>query len=71
MPRLTLLAPDIVEMILGRQQSAQMTLAGLMRPFAVGWTEHRKSISVARILRSSAPRRTQDDVEFQSKSSIL
>jgi hypothetical protein len=43
MLRLTLLAPDIVEMILGRQQSAQMTLAGLMRPFAVGWTEQRKS----------------------------
>jgi hypothetical protein len=41
--RLTLLAPDIVEMSLGGRQSAQMTLAGLMRPFEVGWTEQRKS----------------------------
>ena len=41
--RLTLLAPDIVEAILGGRQSAQMTLAGLMRPFAVGWAEQRKS----------------------------
>ncbi len=44
--RLTLLAPDIVEAILGGRQPAQMTLAGLMRPFSVGWTEQ------ARILRS-------------------
>lgn len=41
--RLTLLAPDIVEAILGGRQSAQMTLAGLMKPFAAGWTEQRKS----------------------------
>ena len=41
--RLTLLAPDIVEAVLGGRQSAQMTLAGLMRPFAVGSTEQRKS----------------------------
>ena len=41
--QLTLLAPDIVEAILGGRQPAQMTLAGLMRPFAVGWTEQRKS----------------------------
>jgi hypothetical protein len=41
--RLTLLAPDIVEAIIGGRQPAQMTLAGLMRPFAVGWTEQRKS----------------------------
>ncbi len=44
--RLTLLAPDIVEAILGGRQPAQMTLAVLMRPFSVGWTEQ------ARILRS-------------------
>ncbi len=41
--RLTLLAPNIGEAILGGRQSAQMTLAGLMRPFAVGWTEQPKS----------------------------
>ena len=43
-PRLTLLAPDIVEAILGGRQPAEMTLAVLMRPFAVAWTEQRKTI---------------------------
>jgi hypothetical protein len=41
--RLTLLAPDVVEAILGGRQPAEMTLAFLMRPFAVEWTEQRKS----------------------------
>ena len=36
--RLTLLAPYIVEAILGGRQPAETTLAGLMRPFAVRWT---------------------------------
>ncbi len=40
--RLTLLAPDIVEAILYGRQPAQVTLGGLMRPFAVDWTEQRK-----------------------------
>jgi hypothetical protein len=35
--RLTLLAPDIVEAILDGRQPSAMTLAVLMRPFAVGW----------------------------------
>jgi hypothetical protein len=35
--RLTLLAPDFVEAILDGRQPAQVTLAVLMRPFAVGW----------------------------------
>jgi len=37
--RLTLLAPDIVDAILDGRQPAEMTLAVLMRPFAVGWAE--------------------------------
>ena len=37
--RMTLLAPDIVEAILDGRQPAEMTLAVLMRPFPVGWTE--------------------------------
>jgi hypothetical protein len=37
--RLTLLAPDIVEAILGGRQPTEMTLAVLMRPFPVGWRE--------------------------------
>jgi hypothetical protein len=35
----TLLAPDLVDVILDGWQPAQMTLAVLMRPFAVGWTK--------------------------------
>jgi hypothetical protein len=37
--RLTLLAPDIVEAILGGRQPGEMTLAGMMRPLPVGWRE--------------------------------
>jgi hypothetical protein len=37
--RLTLLAPNLVEAILGGRQLAEVTLAGLMRPFPVGWQE--------------------------------
>jgi hypothetical protein len=37
--RLTLLAPDIVEAILGGWQPVEMTLAVLMRPFPVGWRD--------------------------------
>lgn len=36
--RLTLLAPDIVEAILIGRQSAQMTLASLMRTFPLIWS---------------------------------
>ena len=39
--RLTLLAPDVVEAILDGRQPAEMTLAVLMRPFAVGWERQR------------------------------
>jgi hypothetical protein len=39
--RLTLLAPDIVEAILGGRQPAEVTLAVLLRPFPVGWREQR------------------------------
>jgi hypothetical protein len=37
--RLTLLAPAIVVSILDGRQPADLTLAVLMRPFAVGWRE--------------------------------
>ena len=37
--RMTLLAPDIVEAILDGRQPPDMTLAALMRPFAVEWSE--------------------------------
>ena len=39
--RLTLLAPDIVEAILGGRRPAQMMLAALLRRFPVGWRERR------------------------------
>jgi hypothetical protein len=42
--RLTLLAPDIVEAILGGRQPAQMTLAVLMRRFPVLWYAQRSEL---------------------------
>jgi hypothetical protein len=42
--RLTLLAPDIVEVILNRRQPAEMTLAALMQPFAVGWDAQKSGL---------------------------
>jgi hypothetical protein len=42
--RQTLLAPDIVEAILNGRQAVEVTLAALMRPFAVTWTEQRKTL---------------------------
>jgi hypothetical protein len=35
--RLTLLAPELVEAVLAGRQPRRMTLATLMRPFAVEW----------------------------------
>jgi hypothetical protein len=69
--RLTLLAPDTVEAILGGRQSTDMTLAMLMRPFAVAWTEQRKTDFCWKMLPPVAARRTQDEVAVQSKSSIV
>jgi hypothetical protein len=37
--RLTLLAPEIVEAILGGRQTAEITLPGLMGAFPVEWGE--------------------------------
>jgi hypothetical protein len=37
--RLTLLAPDLVEAILDGRQRAELTMAVLTKPFAVGWHE--------------------------------
>jgi hypothetical protein len=42
--RLTLLAPDVVEAILDGRQPPEITLAVLMQPFAVAWTEQRKTL---------------------------
>ena len=39
--RLSLLAPDIVEMILDGRQPGLLTLPGLMKPFTVDWQEQR------------------------------
>ena len=44
--RLTLLAPDIVEAILGGRQPADMTLAVLMRPFAVAASDYPRVVLV-------------------------
>jgi hypothetical protein len=39
--RLTLLAPDIVEAILGGRQQADLQLKDLLRRFPIGWREQR------------------------------
>ena len=43
-PRLTLLAPDIVEAILDGRQPENVTLPGLMEPFSVEWEQQRSPI---------------------------
>ena len=40
--RLTLLAPDIVETILGGRQSVEFTLPRLMQPFPLDWQRQRR-----------------------------
>jgi hypothetical protein len=42
--RLTLLAPAIVEAILDGRQSAETTLAVLIKPFEVGWREQANAL---------------------------
>ena len=46
--RLTLLAPDIVEAILGGRQPGDLQLDDLLRRFPVGWWEQRKELSACR-----------------------
>jgi hypothetical protein len=45
--RLSLLAPDIVEMILDGQQPPEMTLATLLEPFPVEWEGQRNVLVLA------------------------
>ena len=40
--RLTLLAPEIIEMILDGRHSTELTMAALMKPFPVEWPEQRR-----------------------------
>lgn len=47
--RLTLLAPDIVEAILDGRQPANLTLADLMEPFPMVWSEQRERWKFAKI----------------------
>ena len=44
--RLTLLAPEIVEAILDGLQQVELTLATLMRPFAVPWDDQRTAVEM-------------------------
>jgi hypothetical protein len=37
--RLTLLAPETIEMILDGRQASELTMAKLMKPFPTGWKE--------------------------------
>jgi hypothetical protein len=51
MMRLTLLAPDIVEAILNGRQPPAITLAILMRPFAVEWQQQQADLCKSECLR--------------------
>jgi uncharacterized protein (UPF0335 family) len=66
--RLTLLAPDVVEAILDGLQPPERTrtLALMMRPFAVTWTEQRKTL-IARLPRSLACLDTMPCVYLEAK----
>lgn len=44
--RLTLLAPDIVEAILGGRQPAELRLERLLRQFSIGWREQRAEMNM-------------------------
>lgn len=46
--RLTLLAPDIIEMILDGRQPAELTMAVLMKPFPVDWEGQRRFLGLDR-----------------------
>lgn len=46
--RLTLLAPDIVEMILDGRQPAELQLDALLRPFPVEWEAQRQNLGFMR-----------------------
>ncbi|MEQ9811844.1 MAG: hypothetical protein RLO50_03625 [Azospirillaceae bacterium] len=43
--RLTLLAPDIVEVILGGKQRPDVTLARVLEPFPMEWEEQKQPFS--------------------------
>lgn len=44
--RITLLAPDVVESILIGQHGPEITLATLMNPFPLDWSDQRRTISL-------------------------
>jgi hypothetical protein len=51
--RLTLLAPDIVEAILGGRQPMELQLEDLLQRFPVGWGEQRQAFGVQVAVRKS------------------
>ncbi len=47
--RLTLLAPEIIEMILDGRHPTDLTMAALMKPFPVEWEEQRRVLGINRL----------------------
>ena len=43
--RLTLFAPDIVEAILDGKQGSEVTLARVLEPFPLGWSEQKNTFA--------------------------
>ena len=44
--RLTLLAPEIIEMIIDGRHPTELTMAALMKPFPVEWPEQRRQFGI-------------------------
>ena len=64
--RLTVLAPDIIDAILDALQPAVMTLAMLMRLFAVGWIASGRGLDAARTYLGAKELRTTAKLGFVS-----
>lgn len=53
--RLTLLAPDLVEMVVNGRQPPEMTLAAVLRPFPVDWEGQSKAFNLPIVLTKPQP----------------
>lgn len=61
--RLTLLAPDILDMILDGRQGAEVTLARVLEPFPLDWTEQWDFIEFSATNRGKAVVYSPDEYE--------
>ena len=67
--RLSLLAPDIVEMIVDGRQSASLQLDRLLRPFPIGWEQQRREFGCK--ARHARKDRTACPVSYRERMGIF